>query len=366
MINTAGRHEHKTSVMDLDDSIIAADDLVLVTGSTGFIGPHLVEKLVENGCRNIRCLARPSSNVAKLEELGQRDDVTVQVSRGNLLSREDCIAATEGVSVIYHLAAGTGTKSFADAFLNSVITTRNLLEGALTHGVLRRFVNVSSFAVYTNEGHPRPGILDEDCPIEIRPNLRCDPYCFAKVKQDELVAQYGLKHGIPYVLVRPGVVYGPGKQRIHGRVGMDTFGIFLHLGGANPIPFTYVDNCAAAIALAGLKKGIEGQAFNIVDDNLPSSRQFLNMYKKEVKDFRSFYLPHYVSYLLCFLWEKYSAWSQEQLPAVYNRKVWIASWKRTSYSNEKIKAMLGWNPNVSMTEGLRQYFAYCREHATHA
>ena len=120
--------------------------------------------------------------------------------------------------------------------------------------------------------------------------LRCDPYCFAKVKQDELVAQYGLKHGIPYVLVRPGVVYGPGKKRIHGRIGMDTFGIFLHLGGANTIPFTYVDNCAAAIALAGLKKGVEGQVFNIVDDDLPSSREFLTMYKKEVRRFPSFYL----------------------------------------------------------------------------
>src|SRR5207247_2190515 len=249
-------------------------------------------------------------------------------------------------------AAGTGTKSFADAFLNSVITTRNLLDGALSHASLRRFVNVSSFAVYTNEDHPQPGILDEDCPTEMRPELRCDAYCFAKVKQDELVADYGLKHGIPYVLVRPGVVYGPGKKRIHGRVGMDTFGVFLHLGGANPIPFTYVDNCAEAIALAGIKKGVEGEVFNVVDDDLPSSRQFLRMYKKEVSPFPSFYIPHYVSYVLCVLWEKYSAWSQGQLPAVYNRRVWATSWKRTRYSNEKLKRVLGWRPHVSMAEGL--------------
>jgi nucleoside-diphosphate-sugar epimerase len=352
--------------MDLADSIITANDVVLVTGSTGFIGPHLVKNLIENGCRNIRCLARPSSNITKLEDLGRLHNLAIKVSRGNLLSREDCIAATEGASVIYHLAAGTGTKSFADAFLNSVITTRNLLEGALTHGTLRRFVNVSSFAVYTNEDHPRPGVLDENCPLEIRPELRCDPYCFAKVKQDELVAQYGMKHGIPYVLVRPGVVYGPGKKRIHGRVGVDTFGIFLHLGGANTIPFTYVDNCAAAIALAGMKKGVEGQVFNIVDDDLPSSRQFLRLYKEKVHRFPSLYVPHYVSYLLCILWEKYSAWSQGQMPAVYNRRVWAASWKSTCYSNEKTKSILGWKPQVSMTEGLQQYFADCRANRNHA
>jgi nucleoside-diphosphate-sugar epimerase len=352
--------------MDFADSIVTADDAMLVTGATGFIGAQLVGKLIEKGCRNVRCLARPSSSITKLEKLSRHHGTTIKILRGNLLSREDCVAATEGVSVIYHLAAGTGTKSFADAFLNSVITTRNLLEGALIHGSLRRFVNVSSFAVYTNEDHPRPGVLDEDCPMEVRPELRCDPYCFAKVKQDELVADYGLRRGIPYVLVRPGVVYGPGKKRIHGRVGMDTFGVFLHLGGANPIPFTYVDNCAEAIALAGIKKGVEGEVFNVVDDDLPSSRQFLRMYKKEVSSFPSFYMPHYVSYLLCVLWEKYSAWSQGQLPAVYNRKVWATSWKRTRYSNEKIKTVLGWRPHVSTADGLRQYFADCRAGGSHA
>lgn len=352
--------------MDWTDSVITTEGLILVTGATGFIGTRLVENLVENGCTNIRCLVRPSSNIGKLEHMGQKREVNLEIRRGNLLSRQDCSAATDGALVIYHLAAGTGTKSFADAFVNSVITTRNLLDGALTHGVLRRFVNVSSFAVYTNENHLRPGILDEDCPTEIRPQLRCDPYCFAKVKQDELVAQYGLKNGIPYVMVRPGVVYGPGKRRMHGRIGLDTFGFFLHLGGSNPVPFTYVDNCAAAIATAGLKKGLEGQAFNIVDDDLPSSRQFLRMYKKEVQRFPSLYLPHYISYLLCFLWEKYSKWSHGQLPAVYNRKVWNASWKRTSYSNSKIKAALGWAPQISTREGLRRYFAFCRLDNHHA
>ena len=58
------------------------------------------------------------------------------------------------------------------------------------------------------------------------------------------------------------------------------FGIFLHLGGSNPIPFTYVDNCADAIVLAGLTPGVDGEVFNVVDDNLPTSRQFLRLYKQ--------------------------------------------------------------------------------------
>jgi len=348
--------------------IINPEDPILLTGATGFIGARVLDSLRQRGFRNLRCLVRPSSDVGKLRSSinDGHSSPRIEFLRGNLLSAEDCEAATRDVAVIYHLAAGTGTKSFADAFMNSVVTTRNVLEGALCHGRLRRFVNVSSFAVYTNQNKPRRGILDESCPTETRPELRGDPYCFAKVKQDELVIEYGKKHSIPYVLVRPGVVYGPGKERIHGRVGLDSFGIFLHLGGGNPIPLTYVDNCAEAIALAGIREGVDGEVFNVVDDDLPSSRQFLRMYKKHVRRFRSIFVPHFTSYLLCLLWEKYSAWSRGQLPPVHNRREWAVYWKRTRYSNEKVKGMLKWTPAVPTAEGLNQYFASCRRKGVHA
>ncbi len=170
--------------------------------------------------------------------------------------------------------------------MNSVVATRNLLEATRQHGSLRRFVNISSFAVYSNRNNPRGAILDESAPLEERPERRGEAYCFAKVRQDQIVEEYGRKHGIPYVLLRPGVVYGPGKNAITGRVGRDTFGFFLHMGGPNEIPFTYVDNCAEAIVLAGLVPGVDGEVFNIVDDDLPSSRSFLQSYKREVRSFK--------------------------------------------------------------------------------
>jgi nucleoside-diphosphate-sugar epimerase len=283
------------------------------------------------------------------------------VIRGNLLSREDCAAATAGVAVIFHLAAGTGDKSFPDAFMNTVVTTRNLLEASLEYGCLQRFVNVSSFAVYTNAQKRSRTHLDESCPVEERPSLRHDAYCFAKVKQEELVSEYARKFTIPYVTVRPGAVYGPGHEAITSRVGIASFGIFLHLGGANQLPLTFVDNCAEAIVLAGLTKGIDGEVFNVVDDDLPSSRRFLRLYKRNVRGFKSIYLPHMLSYALCYVWETYSAWSEGQLPPVFNRRKWRSLWKKTRYSNNKLKARLGWSPKVSMTEGLNRYFQSCRE-----
>ena len=214
--------------MKTDPFIVGSDDPILVTGATGFIGPALVNSLLRHGFRNVRAFARPSSNVARLKAVanGHSTRARIEVVRGNLLSPDDCRVAVEGAAVIFHLAR-SGDKSYPDAFMNSVITTRNLIEASRHQPSLRRFVNISSFTVYTNAENKR---LDEASSVG---ELYGDAYTFAKVKQDELVTEYGQRFGIPYVIVRPGSVFGPGRQAITGRVGIDTFGVFMHLGGSN-------------------------------------------------------------------------------------------------------------------------------------
>ena len=350
------------SELGRDSLIVASDDLILITGATGFIGSRVVERLLSHGFRNLRCFARRYSDVvARVEALAGRryDGARVEVVSGNLLSPDDCRAATKNASVVLHLAAARGEKSFPDAFMNSVVATRNLLDACLQQQCLRRFVSVSSFTVYTNRQHRR--LLDESCPVETHPELRGDAYCFAKVKQEEIVAEYGRRFRLPYVIVRPGYVYGHGNEAIPGRVGIGTFGLFLHLGASNTIPLTYVDNCAEAIVLAGLKKGVDGEVFNVVDDDLPSSRQFLRLYKQNVRRFKSLNVPRFASYALCYLWERYSAWSQGQLLPVFNRRHWHAYWKKTHYSNAKLKTRVGWAPHVPTTQALKRYFDACRD-----
>lgn len=348
--------------------IIEKQELILITGAAGFIGTNVVKRLLDLGFHHLRCLVRTPVSAAKLRSQLDSEEraADVEILEGNLLSRKDCRRAAAGASIIIHLAAGRGEKSYPDAFMNSVVTTRNLIEAALVEGSLRRFVNISSFSVYSNRNKKEKRLLDESCPMEERPERRGEAYTFAKVKQDEIVIEYGRTSGLPFVIVRPGHVYGPGNEEISGRVGINTFGTFLHLGGSNRIPFTYVDNCADAVVLAGLKPGVENEIFNVVDDNLPTSRQFLRQYKTNVKHFRSLYVPHVCSYTLCWLWEKYSGWSQRQLPPVFNRLRWSAFWKSTTYSNRRIKDELGWKPTVSMQEGLRRYFAACRTRGANA
>ena len=269
-----------------DSFIIGPDDRILVTGAAGFIGTRVVESLLDRGFRNLVCFARPSSELAGIEAIVQRQPPghANRGVQGQSLSRADCESACKDVTVIFHLAAGTGEKSFPDAFMNSVVATRNLLEAS-------RAVRASAAIcprqfVHCVHQPAEVTVLGRIVSHEEHPELRGDAYCFAKVKQEQIVAEYGKNFGIPYVVVRPGSVYGAGNSEITGRVGIGTFGLFLHLGGSNTIPFTYVDNCAEAIALAGLVKGVDGEAFNVVDDDLPSSRQFLRLYKKNVQTFQ--------------------------------------------------------------------------------
>ena len=346
--------------MDDNNLIIGHDDLILITGSNGFIGSRVVETLLRSGFTNLRCLVRPSSDLTRLQAvLAAVPKARVEVMQGNLLSRDDCTRAAKDVTVIFHLAAGV-EKTFPGSFMNCVVTTRNLLDAAVRFGAVKRFVNVSSFAIYSNRNIRSGGLLDESCELEDKPVERAEAYAYAKLKQDELVKDYAEKYRIPYVILRPGAVYGPGAHQLTGRVGIDTFGVFLHLGGSNRIPLTYVDNCAEAIVLAGVKPGVGGEVFNVVDDDLPTSRQFLRLYKQHGKRFKSIYVPYWLFYIFCWLWEEYSQWSEGQLPRAFNRRRCAAYWKGNRYSNQKLKERLGWKPMVPFSEGSRRYFEYVR------
>jgi nucleoside-diphosphate-sugar epimerase len=336
--------------------IASASDRILITGSSGFIGAKVLEILLEYGYRKIRCLVRCSSLLHRLKNVLKQFDggKGVELVTGDLLSPEDCERAADGVSIIYHLAAGI-EKSFAGAFMNSALATRNLMDGFLEVGKPKRFVNISSFAVYSNQRLKRGELLDESCPLEDAPQERFDAYGFGKLKQEELVRQYGIERSLPYVIVRPGAVFGPGKRELSGRVGINTFGFFVHLGGSNQLPLTFVDNCAEAIVLAGLKPGVNGEIFNAVDDELITSKRFLAAYKSAVGSFFSIPVPYPLAYGFSWAWEKYSRWSKGQLPPIFNRRRCSAEWKGNRYSNQRLRERLGWKPRVSMEQAMKAF-----------
>src|SRR5262252_245853 len=172
-----------------NSSIVTKSDSVLITGSNGFIGCKVVETLLEDGFYNLKCFARPSGKLQRLNEaLLRYPKAQVEIIKGNLLSPEDCARAASNVRLVYHLAAGFD-KSFAGAFMNSVLTTRNLIDALIEQRAVKRFVNVSSFAVYSNRKLKRGALLDESCAVEDPPQGRCEAYAYGKRKQEQLVME---------------------------------------------------------------------------------------------------------------------------------------------------------------------------------
>ena len=152
-----------------------------------------------------------------------------------------------------------------------------------------RVLLVSSFAVYGVADLPRGHLVNEETPLERFPQRR-DAYSFSKLRQELLFWEYSKKRSFPLVILRPGVIYGPGGRRF-SRVGIELPGIFLFLGGDNPLPLCYVDNCAEALVTAGLSEHAAGEVFNVHDDDLPTCREYLRRYRKCVKQVRALALP---------------------------------------------------------------------------
>jgi len=322
----------------------------VVTGATGFLGRRLVKALCEDGCA-VRCLVRPSSNVAPLrQELGplwrQVDVQSVDLADGTA-----CRARLERGDVVFHLAAGL-SGSPSTLFLNTVIPTRALLSAAAAVEV-RRVVMVSSLGVYGTVGLRRGETLTEATPLESQPQLR-DPYTFSKVIQEHVAHDAREQTGLPLVIVRPGVIFGPGRGVLSSRVGLQFGDVLIRMGGRQTLPYTYVDNCAAAIRQAGFSPGVDGEAINVIDDNLPTAAQLVRRLARRRLKPRSLWVPSACIGPLSGIYEWYHRYSQGQVPGVITRYRSCAIWKPLRYSNEKARRLLGWRPEISFDEAFER------------
>lgn len=329
---------------------------VLVTGATGFLGGALVERLIAAGQSGIRCLVRPVSRTARLEELARRyPEARIELFPGTLASVPEAARALDGVQCVYHLAAAA-SGSPADIFLNSVVASRNLLEAMVDRPPVR-VVLVSSFGVYGVSDLPPRALVSEETPLEPHPERR-DAYSYAKWRQEKLFREYHERYRFPLVVLRPGVIYGAGGTAISARVGISAMGRFLNFGGGNVLPLTYVENCAEAIVVAG-RDAPSGAVYNVVDDDLPTCRAYLREYCRQVRPLKSVRVPYPALQLLSRCVEGYSRRSGGQLPPFLTPYKSAAVWKGNRFTNERLKS-LGWRQLVPTPEAMRRTFAALR------
>jgi nucleoside-diphosphate-sugar epimerase len=326
---------------------------VLVTGAAGFLGMAVVERLLARGFTDIRCTLRRQADIPKLEDLlTGYPNASLEYCVGNLRHREDAIRAVRDAKIIFHLAAGKGGAP-ADLFLDTVVASRNLLEAIDTNEPVR-VVLASSFGVYGFAGLGGGSRVNESTPLEPHPERR-DPYSHAKLRQERMFHEYQKRDGFELVILRPGVIYGPGGSHFSDRVGLKIGKLLLQLGGTNVLPLTYVDNCAEAIVVAGTHARSAGQVYNVHDDNLPTCRQYLCAYRKHVANVRSLRIPYTVLRIGTRILEKYNRYSKGQLPSIFTSYKISAQWRGFRFDNSKIRS-IGWRQLVTTSEGLQRAF----------
>lgn len=332
---------------------------ILVTGAAGFLGQRIAHSLLRDGARHVRLHFRNAAPPGLMVRMqAEHRQAQIEAVCANLVGSVDLTPLVDGIACIVHAAAGMRGAP-ADLFANTVVGTRNLLEAAARCGV-RRVVLVSSLSVYRSAPLTRGSTLDESTPIEPVGDSR-GPYGYAKVRQEQLFEAYRQRHGFESVILRPGVIYGPGGGALSPRVGIQAMGLFFSLGGRALLPLTHVDNCADAVALAALKAEA-GSVFNVVDDNLPTCSQVLRRYRREVQPLRTLRLP-YPLLLAAARWlERYHRRSKGQLPAVFTPYVVRSMYRPLRYGNAALKR-LGWQPRIAIEQGLSATFAHLKAQA---
>ena len=238
---------------------------VVVTGTAGFIGSHLAERLLADGheVTGVDCFTdyypRPvkEANLARLRDHGAFRLVEAR------LQDADLAPIVDGASHVYHLAAQAGVRAswgreFSHYTEHNVLATQRLLEAAIGHGS-PRVVYASSSSVYGDA----PSLpLREDGPC-----APISPYGVTKLAAEHLARLYHRNHGLPTVSLRFFTAYGP-RQRpdmaFHRflKAARDGGPITVYGDGLQTRDFTYVDDIVAAVRAAGLS-GRPGTVYNV-------------------------------------------------------------------------------------------------------
>jgi len=317
---------------------------VLVTGATGLVGSHLVERLIEQEDR-VRALVRNPQRAEPLAHLG------VEIIGGDLSDPASLREATEGSAVVFHCAARVALPYQGDPreiFKTNVEGTRRLLEASV-HGGVRRFVFVSSVAVY---GDADARLIREDHPLAPK-----GPYAESKARSEELVREFQSRYGLETVILRPCVIYGPRDHNFLPQI-FETFSrrrFPLVDGGRQPLDMVYVTDVAEALILAGRTEGAAGQIYNVTDGETHTIRQLVELFGRLIdRPLRLIDVSYPIAYgfsAISYLWSKLRRPLEEPLLSPAGVR---AMARPHHYDISKIRRELGYEPRIKLEEGLKE------------
>jgi len=292
--------------------------LVLVSGGSGFIGSHIVDRLLKEGY-NVRVFDKTKPLQKGLEWF-----------KGDLLNEKDVLEACKDVEAVFHLAAiadvNVALSHFDTCLMINEMGTMNFLKSATAQEV-ERIILASTSWVYGRS----KGTVTEETPIPFPDHI----YTKTKIGQEHLLFSWNQHHGLPYTILRYDIPYGPRMRSnmaisIFARRAMRGEPITIFGNGKQGRCWIYIEDLAEG-NVAALAAPAENQIINLAGAEFVSMNQI-------VEDLQEFFGNLEIRY-------------DPARPHDFEGSV---------TSIEKAKKLLKWAPRTPFKKGLRKYIDYVK------
>ncbi|WP_093966566.1 NAD-dependent epimerase/dehydratase family protein [Actibacterium lipolyticum] len=297
---------------------------IAATGATGYIGRHLVPKLLDAGY-TLRLLTLP----------GTRDDIpahkNLEVIEGTLEDPATLAKLVDGAGIVLHMAARlAGACTLEQLRETNVEGTHNLIRACSDSKALKRFVFCSSVAAYQNQFNEKEWPIHESHPLRVDGGHDLADYGMTKIASENLARFYSNKHGYEHSILRFALVYGVGDPLVDlmARKNAPEPDFGQGQGGEQPRQFVHIDDAVEAIARACFEDGAKNETFNVAGPDVITYRDVGRMTRIAI-----------------------GTPSNDDLDPDRTRV-----WRRyvQQYDISKGKNKLGFYPSVPFAEGLRQ------------
>lgn len=314
----------------------------LITGATGFVGPHLIKKLIADG-HTCKCLVRKGSE-NKIPEI---DGMTIIF--GDITKPETLVGIADDTDCLLHLATLGHMSNFTvtESMFHEINVqgTLNIMHEALRAGV-KRIVHCSSVAAM--------GICDE---IPSTEKTKCNPhhpYGRSKLQAETEVLKMVKENNLPAAIIRFSMVYGPGDTRdILKLTRMAKKGIFPKVGNRPKLtPLIHVQDAIEGLLLA-CEKGTPGEIYLITNKNSEPFDKIREVIQEALGlKQRALYVPEWAALTLAMLIEKAFSLIGKSPPV--SRKNIESTLADRVFSVEKAIQELGFDPKIKPSAGLHE------------
>lgn len=320
---------------------------VALTGASGYTGGHILARLLARG-DTVKALVRPGSVTPALSASG------AEIVPGILGDPEVAGRLVEGCEAVMHVAAVYRTAGHPDSYYRQINVegSRRLLEASVKASV-KRFVHTSTVGVHGDVKNPP---ADEEAPI-----APSDIYQETKAEADAMAREFGRARRLEVAIVRPGAIYGPGETRLLKVFRSIARGRYAVVGsGAPHYHLAYIDDLVDGFLLALDRKEAAGETFIIAgSESLSQNDLAREIARATGGSVWPFHLPAWPIQRLGDVVEAICVPLGVE-PPIHRRRVdfWT---KNRSFSIEKARRLLGYQPKVDALEGITRTAHWYRD-----